>query len=114
MKQFLIRLKNQSRQTLSNQISCPRSKSKFGAMAEWLRRGLQSLVLRFDPGWHLQIFTSDDLIASHSSSGGGTVDTRDLKSLAAILRAGSIPAPSTTKKVLSPCDSELFSVLGWI
>ena len=25
-----------------------------GAMAEWLRRGLQSLVLRFKSGWRLQ------------------------------------------------------------
>ena len=38
--------------------TCLESRGSFleiGAMAEWLRRGLQSLVLRFEPGWRLQI-----------------------------------------------------------
>ncbi len=44
----------------------------FGAVAEWLRRGLQNLVHRFNSGPRLQKIVCP---------GGGMVDTRDLKSL---------------------------------
>gem|GEM_PF-2825209 len=31
------------------------SRFSFGAMAEWLGRGLQHLVHQFEPGWHLHL-----------------------------------------------------------
>lgn len=64
-------------------------------MAEWLRRGLQSLLHRFKSGWRLQTY--------FTSPGGGTVDTGDLKSPAIIWRAGSIPASGTMKTSGTPC-----------
>ena len=68
-------------------------------MAEWLRRGLQSLVPRFEPGWRLQS-------TKHSRIGEAQVvelvDTRDLKSRSLIRSAGSIPALGTMKNFLHP------------
>ena len=70
-------------------------------MAEWLRRGLQSLVLRFESGWRLQ---------KHSRSGGGTVDTRDLKSLAS-WACGFDSRPEHHKKSsISKGDSGFFII----
>ncbi len=62
-----------------------------GALAERLRRGLQNLVDGFDSRTCLQ----SSLFHNHARM-VELVDTRDLKSLGRIGRAGSIPALRTT------------------
>ena len=58
-------------------------------MAEWLGRGLQNLVQRFDSARRLHIPTLAWVAK--------LVDARDLKSLEAIPHAGSSPAPGTSQ-----------------
>ena len=73
-------------------------------MAEWLGRGLQNLVQRFDSARRLHIPTLAWVAK--------LVDARDLKSLEAIPHAGSSPAPGTIGKYFHKFTFEVILTKG--